>query len=474
MATVQNFTKLCFALLIGVVLMLLSSCGDGDGGGRSISSLHQSAVDYRAADLEFAVGDTIVPVAPDTSGTPVVAFSVRPALPDGLSFNNSSGVISGTPTAVSPRTQYTVTARNEAGDETMTGLILAVDATESPPIFLRYECADCSFMVGQTIKPMSPIALGGQIESYRTVEPLPPGLTINSSTGEITGTPLVTGSKKITIVGSDTAGQITADMMLTVSASATAPTNLDYGESLVELTIDDDLPMKPLIPVHSGGQCGSYDVTPALTDGLFIGNDGEIDGKPLHEMPLTTFTITCNPVQPSNLSFASALTSMLIPSALAQTPSASTTVSIKISDLKQGFFGLNGNVPVYVGANASDYYYDGSLVWSKTSDVEMTYLQAKNFCVTKPPILDGDRWDLPGAFQLYFGIARTKISSENKIGNHGWQLGRPGFWVEPDGEDPSKNFSYVIDEEKNIPLADLPNGNDTPIYVTCFLRKDRR
>ena len=42
-------------------------------------------------------------------------YSISPALPDGLTLNSVTGEISGTPTQVSPRNDYTITATNEFG-----------------------------------------------------------------------------------------------------------------------------------------------------------------------------------------------------------------------------------------------------------------------------------------------------------------------------------------------------------------------
>jgi hypothetical protein len=47
-------------------------------------------------------------------------YSISPALPAGLSFNTATGQISGTPTALSPSTTYTVTASNGGGTSTAT------------------------------------------------------------------------------------------------------------------------------------------------------------------------------------------------------------------------------------------------------------------------------------------------------------------------------------------------------------------
>jgi len=47
-------------------------------------------------------------------------YSISPALPSGLSFNTSTGAISGTPTATSPSTSYTISAYNVSGTGSVT------------------------------------------------------------------------------------------------------------------------------------------------------------------------------------------------------------------------------------------------------------------------------------------------------------------------------------------------------------------
>ena len=54
------------------------------------------------------------------AGGAVASYSISPALPSGITINASTGVISGTPTATSSQTSYTVTASNSAGSTTAT------------------------------------------------------------------------------------------------------------------------------------------------------------------------------------------------------------------------------------------------------------------------------------------------------------------------------------------------------------------
>ncbi|NHM06145.1 T9SS type A sorting domain-containing protein, partial [Flavobacterium sp. CYK-4] len=69
---------------------------------------------YNASNM-FSVGTTISSLMPTVSGGAVTAYSINPALPDGLLFDTATGAISGTPTSVSALTVYTVTAFNSGG-----------------------------------------------------------------------------------------------------------------------------------------------------------------------------------------------------------------------------------------------------------------------------------------------------------------------------------------------------------------------
>ena len=64
------------------------------------------------------------------SGGPARSYSIAPALPSGLSFSSSTGLISGTPTATQSATSYTVTATNSGGTSTAT---FSLAITNAPP-----------------------------------------------------------------------------------------------------------------------------------------------------------------------------------------------------------------------------------------------------------------------------------------------------------------------------------------------------
>jgi len=74
----------------------------------------------------YTKGVAIAPNPPFTSGGRPTSYRVRPALPAGLVLDPGTGVISGTPTAVTPQASYEITAGNSAGTATAS-LTLAVN-----------------------------------------------------------------------------------------------------------------------------------------------------------------------------------------------------------------------------------------------------------------------------------------------------------------------------------------------------------
>ena len=70
------------------------------------------------------MGAALPPLVPTLSGD-VETLSIQPALPDGLTFDPATGIVSGTPSRARVAVTYTVTASN-AGAYTTADLVLAV------------------------------------------------------------------------------------------------------------------------------------------------------------------------------------------------------------------------------------------------------------------------------------------------------------------------------------------------------------
>ena len=87
-----------------------------------------SGLDYGTTTLTFTLGEDITSIEPTTSGGSAVdTYAIDPALPAGLNFNTTTGVISGTPTVWNAATTYTVTATNTAGSSSPVTLNIIVN-----------------------------------------------------------------------------------------------------------------------------------------------------------------------------------------------------------------------------------------------------------------------------------------------------------------------------------------------------------
>jgi hypothetical protein len=118
------------AALVGGVLLGawgLAACGGASSGVGASSATPPGGLTYSVNPAFYSVGFAITPNTPSSIGGAVASYSVSPSLPAGFSLDTTTGVISGTPSTVSVRATYTVTAVNPAG-ATTTGLDIKVDA----------------------------------------------------------------------------------------------------------------------------------------------------------------------------------------------------------------------------------------------------------------------------------------------------------------------------------------------------------
>lgn len=142
-----------------IVLLLLLGCNNG---GVDVASQPPSTLSYTTDTAVYTKGVLIASNNPTSTGGEVSSYSVNPDLPAGLSLVSSTGIISGTPTAVTATTSYTVTASNAAGSLTTTLSITVIDADPSVQGLPN---------MGQQITPLAP-------EGSR-FEPLNPDLEDN-------------------------------------------------------------------------------------------------------------------------------------------------------------------------------------------------------------------------------------------------------------------------------------------------------
>ena len=167
-------------------------------------------VNYTNTSFSFTEGTAVNECPTTLSGDPTITLSISPSLPAGLTFNTSTGCITGTPTETSVTTNYTVTATNSAGSDTDTFDIEIEAALVPLAPTIEYSGTTFAFNTSDAVN-ICPSVLTGDPTIVVSVSPsLPSGLTLNSSTGCITGTPTSTSANTsftftaTNSVGSDT------------------------------------------------------------------------------------------------------------------------------------------------------------------------------------------------------------------------------------------------------------------------------
>jgi hypothetical protein len=236
-------------------------------------------------------------------------LKIQPTLPTGLEFNEVTGIISGTPTAISQATNYTIAATNSGGTFTTT-VNLEVKGT------IIYSTPN-TYTKGTVITTLIPNTNGITANSFSISPALPAGLSIDPNNGNISGTPTALIPETEFIVS---ANSIVVSLLgkIKITVIDIPPTNLTYVTPNVYTKGSS---ITSLIPTVGGGAVTNYTVNPALPTGISINAvTGIITGTPTVLASAGVYTVTAsntggavsfginitvNDIAPSNLSYTS-------------------------------------------------------------------------------------------------------------------------------------------------------------------------
>jgi len=351
------------------------------------------------------------------NGTPPYFWSAT-GLPPGLTLNSLTGAIGGTPTAAGT---FPVTAT--VTDAAEASAVAQYSVVINPRLAITSQPLPNS-IVGFGYFSILTAANGSPPYSW-TASGLPPGLTLNSSTGTVTGTPTTAGTFSVTVQVIDST-LVTASAVYSVVILPPLPPPLRIGtfSPLPSGTVG----VSYVFAFDATGGTGSYTwaAGPAPA-GLAVSSAGIISGTPTTPGQSTfTVRVTDSSGQTAAKDFSMTILPALVITTVSPLPSVlvGSALSIKfaaIGGVPPYTFGATGSLPPGTGL-ASDGTLSGTaaatgtfafrIVVTDSSRVAATGTASKDFTIaitppplsisTKSPLGDGQAGV---AYSVQFGAA---------------------------------------------------------------------
>ncbi|MGV2991409.1 putative Ig domain-containing protein, partial [Staphylococcus epidermidis] len=303
------------------------------------------------ADQTQEVNTEIEPIkieATDNSGRAVT--NKVEGLPAGVTFDEATNTISGTPSEVGSYT-VTVTTMDESGNATETTFTIDVEDTTKPTV---ESVADQTQEVNTEITPITIESEDNSDQAVTNkVDGLPDGVTFDEATNTISGTPSEVGSYTVTVTTTDESGNATETTFTINVEDTTKPTVEDIADQTQEVNTEIE-PIK-IEATDNGGQAVTNKVD-GLPDGVTFdeatntisGTPSEVDSYDIivtttdenGNSETTTFTIdvedTTKPTVESVVDQTQEVNTEITPIKIEATDNSGQAVANKVDGLPNG------------------------------------------------------------------------------------------------------------------------------------------
>ena len=175
---------------------------------------------------------TLTPVI-GGGGTAPLSYAVSPGLPTGLSLNTSNGAISGAPSVTLAATTFTITVTDANGASASNTFALTVNSA----VTATQSVASKTLERGTAATSFTPVTGGGGTGAltYGINPSLPAGLSLNTASGAVSGTPGATSaSTTYTVTVTDTNGATASNTFMLAVAGPLAATQQVASTALTQ------------------------------------------------------------------------------------------------------------------------------------------------------------------------------------------------------------------------------------------------
>ncbi len=244
---------------------------------------------YPVGDLILTVGEEMTALMPTSGCGPVESYTILPPLPQGVSLDSSSGIISGTPQVTNDRFDHVILAGNVSGT---TSFLINVTVVPLAPCDLFYPLDSLILEPGEDIGFLEPSIGCGAPDFWQVLPALPDGMSLDSSSGIISGAPSGIQDLQTHLI-SAVNGSGSSNFELDIWVQAQAPCDLVYPETDLILLLGE--PMAPQIPSSGCGEIDLFEIDPDLPSGVgFDPLTGSLSGIPLEVIPSTVFQVVAS------------------------------------------------------------------------------------------------------------------------------------------------------------------------------------